>query len=60
VNSDWAFEVMFDPAKAIVSSGAVTNNNTTDAKILQDLAVTFTGLKGWELSLGQKKITLTE
>ncbi|HQQ76566.1 MAG TPA: porin [Thermoanaerobaculia bacterium] len=60
VNKDWAFEVMLDPAKAIVSSGAVTNNNTTDAKILQDLAVTYTGFKGWELSLGQKKITLTE
>ena len=60
VNKDWAFEVMLDPAKAIVSNAAATNNNTTDAKILQDLAVTFTGLKGWELSLGQKKITLTE
>lgn len=60
VNRDWAFEVMLDPSKAIVSTAAATNNNTNDAKILQDLAVTFTGLKGWELSLGQKKITLTE
>jgi hypothetical protein len=60
VNKDWAFEVMLDPAKAIVTTAAATNNNTNDAKILQDLAVTYTGLKGWELSLGQKKITLTE
>jgi Phosphate-selective porin O and P len=60
VNKDWAFEVMLDPAKAIVSTAAATNNNTNDAKILQDLAVTYTGFKGWELSLGQKKITLTE
>jgi hypothetical protein len=60
VNKNWAFEVMFDPAKAIVSTAAAANNNTNDAKILQDLAVTFTGLKGWELSLGQKKIYLTE
>ena len=60
VNGSWAFEVMLDPAKAIVSTAAAANNNANDAKILQDLAVTFTGLKGWELSLGQKKVTLTE
>jgi hypothetical protein len=60
VNSDWAFEVMLDPSKAIVSTTNAASPNTNDAKILQDLAVTFTGLKGWELSLGQKKITLTE
>ena len=60
VNKDWAFEVMLDPSKSIVSTAAATNNNASDAKILQDLAVTFTGLKGWEFSLGQKKITLTE
>jgi hypothetical protein len=55
VNGDWAFEVMLDPAKAITPQTA-----GTDAKILQDLAVTYTGFKGYELSLGQKKITLTE
>jgi hypothetical protein len=60
VNSDWAFEVMFDPAKAIVSNANAAAPNSNDAKILQDLAVTFTGLKGWELSLGQKKIIITE
>lgn len=60
VNSDWAFEVMLDPAKAIVSTANAASPNTNDAKILQDLAVTFTGFKGWELSLGQKKIILTE
>lgn len=51
----WGFEVMFDPAKAISPQTA-----GTDGKILQDLAVTYLGLKGWEFSLGQKKITLTE
>ena len=51
---------MFDPSKAIVSNAAAANNNTNDAKILQDLAVTFTGIHGWDFSLGQKKITLTE
>ncbi|MDL2717654.1 MAG: porin [Acidobacteriota bacterium] len=55
VNSSWGFEVMLDPAKAINPQTA-----NTDAKILQDLAVTYTGFKGWELSLGQKKVTLTE
>jgi Phosphate-selective porin O and P len=55
LNSSWAFEVMIDPAKAITPQTA-----NTDAKILQDLAVTFTGFKGWELSLGQKKITVME
>ena len=51
---------MLDPSKAIVTTADAANNNTNDAKILQDLAVTYTGFKGWELSLGQKKITLTE
>ena len=60
VNKDWAFEVMLDPSKAIVSNTVAANNNTNDGKILQDLAVTYTGFHGWELSLGQKKITLTE
>lgn len=55
VNKDWAFEVMLDPSKAINPQTA-----NTDAKILQDLAVTYTGFKGWELALGQKKVTLTE
>ncbi|MEO8586552.1 MAG: porin [Acidobacteriota bacterium] len=55
VSKDWAFEVMLDPSKAINPQTA-----NTDAKILQDLAVTYTGFKGWELSLGQKKVTLTE
>jgi phosphate-selective porin len=52
----WGFEVMFDPAK----SQNVTGNADTDGKILQELAVTYLGLKGHELSLGQKKIALTE
>ena len=51
----WGFEVMFDPSKAISPQTA-----GTDGKILQDLAVTYLGVKGFEFSLGQKKITLTE
>jgi Phosphate-selective porin O and P len=55
VNGSWAFEVMFDPSKSITPQ-----TSGTDGKILQDLAVTYTGLKGYELSLGQKKIILGE
>ena len=55
INRDWGFEVMLDPSKAINPQTA-----GTDAKILQDLAVTFLGFKGHELALGQKKIVLTE
>ncbi len=50
----WGFEVMFDPAKTQSYSGGA------DDKILQDLAVSFIGLKGHELAMGQKKIALTE
>ncbi len=60
VNKDWAFEVMFDPAKGFVTTASAASPNTNDAKVLQDLAITYTGFKGWELSLGQKKVTLTE
>ncbi len=52
----WGFEVMFDPSKSQNFTGAAG----TDGKILQDLAVTYLGLKGHEFSLGQKKIALTE
>ncbi len=51
----WGFEVMFDPAKAISPQ-----TSGTDGKILQDLAVIYTGIKGHEIALGQKKIYLTE
>ena len=51
----WGFTVMFDPAKAITPQ-----TSGTDGKILQDLAVSFFGLKGHEFSLGQLKIDLTE
>ncbi len=45
---------MIDPTKSpSVTSGA-------DGKILQDFAITFLGLKGHELSIGQKKIAMTE
>jgi len=56
ITPDWGFEVMFDPAKSQNFTGAAN----TDGKILQDLAVTYLGLKGHEISLGQKKIILTE
>lgn len=53
---DWAFEVMIDPAKSQFSG----TGPATDSKILQDLAVSYVGLKGYEFALGQKKIYLTE
>lgn len=56
VTPDWGFEVMVDPAK----SQNFTGSSSTDGKILQDLAITFLGLKGHEFSIGQKKIALTE
>ena len=52
--SDWGFLVMLDPAKAINTAAGA------DGKILQDLAVTYTGVKGQKFSLGQLKIDLTE
>ena len=51
----WGFEVMVDPAKTISPQ-----NPGTDGRFLQDLAVSFLGLKGHELMIGQKKIYLTE
>ena len=51
---DFGFEVMIDPAKAINTAAGA------DGKILQDLAVSFTGLKHHEFALGQKKIVITE
>ena len=53
---DWAFEVMLDPAKGQFSG----TGPAADSKVLQDLAVTYVGLKGYEFALGQKKIYLTE
>lgn len=50
----WGFEVMLDPAKSINTAAG------SDGKVLQDLAVAFLGFKGHEISLGQKKIALTE
>ena len=46
---------MLDPSKSISPQ-----TSGTDGKVLQDLAVTYIGLKGHEFSLGQKKIALTE
>ena len=56
ITPDWAFEVMLDPAKSQFSG----TGPAADSKILQDLAVTYVGLKGYEFALGQKKIYLTE
>ncbi|MEO6327080.1 MAG: porin [Thermoanaerobaculia bacterium] len=68
ITADWGFEVMLDPSKqqnftATVSTttgAGTTACSGTDCKILQDLGVTFFGLKGHEFSLGQKKIAVTE
>ncbi|MBK9091041.1 MAG: hypothetical protein IPL90_19195 [Holophagales bacterium] len=46
---------MFDPAK-----GISPQTSGTDGKVLQDLAISYIGLKGHEFTLGQKKIALTE
>lgn len=54
ITPSWGFEVMFDPAK---SQGTAAG---TDGRILQDLGVSFLGLKGHEFTLGQKKIVITE
>jgi hypothetical protein len=58
ITPSWGFEVMIDPAKtqSFTASGVAV----TDDKVLQDLAVTFLGVKGQEFSLGQKKIPITE
>jgi hypothetical protein len=56
ITPDWAFEVMIDPAKSQFSG----TGPAADSKILQDLAVSYVGLKGYEFALGQKKIYLTE
>ena len=58
ITPSWGFEVMVDPAKtqSFTASGVAV----TDDKVLQDLAVTFLGVKGQEFSLGQKKIPITE
>ncbi len=54
VTPAWGYEVMIDPAKTqSFSAGG-------DDKILQDLGITFLGLKGHEFTLGQKKIAITE
>jgi hypothetical protein len=54
VTPAWGFEVMIDPAKtqSFAAGG--------DDKILQDLGITYLGLKGHELTLGQKKIAISE
>ncbi len=54
VTPAWGYEVMIDPTKSpSVTAGA-------DGKILQDLGITYLGLKGHEFTLGQKKIAITE
>lgn len=54
VTPEWGFEVMIDPTKSpSVTAGA-------DGKILQDFAISYSGLKGHDFQLGQKKIWLME
>lgn len=50
----WGFEVMFDPSKSQNTAAG------QDGKILQDLAISYQGLKGHDIAIGQKKIYLTE
>ena len=52
VSPSWGFEVMADMAKTL--------NPASDNKVLQDVAVSFVGLKGQEFAIGQKKIPLTD
>ena len=54
VTPEWGFDLQVDPAKtqSFAAGG--------DDKILQDFGITFLGLKGHELTLGQKKIAVTE
>jgi hypothetical protein len=52
--NDFNFEVMIDPSKQINTAAG------TDGKILQDLAVGYTGIHGQEFLIGQKKIDLFE
>lgn len=52
VSPSWGFEMMPDLAKA--------QNPASDNKVLQDVAVSFVGLKGQEFAIGQKKIPLTD
>lgn len=54
VTPAWGFEVMVDPAKTQNFSAG------SDDKILQDLGISYLGLKGHEFTLGQKKIAITE
>ena len=58
ITPNWGFEVMVDPAKTQTFTPAGVA--ATDDKILQDLAVTFLGVKSQEFSLGQKKVPITE
>jgi len=54
ITKSWGFELMVDPAKTQTFTAG------SDDKILQDLAITYTGLKGHEFGIGQKKIAITE
>ena len=54
INKAWGFELMVDPAKSQTFTAG------SDDKILQDLAITYIGLKGHEFGIGQKKIAMTE
>jgi len=58
ITKAWGFEVMIDPAKT--QSFTASGVSVTDDKILQDLAITYAGIAGHEISLGQKKLPITE
>ena len=54
----WAFELMADFAKTqtFTTSGV----SVTDDKLLQDVFIAYTGVKGHEFGIGQKKIVITD
>lgn len=54
VTPSWGFDVMIDPAKTQSFTAG------SDDKILQDMGVSFLGLKGHEITLGQRKIAISE
>jgi hypothetical protein len=54
VTPAWGFELMLDAAKTQSTSP------TGDGKLLQDVAVSYEGLKGHKIMLGQKKVYITE
>lgn len=58
ITPSWGFELMADTAKNQVFTASGVS--TTDDKILQDITVSFLGVKGHEFLIGQRKIMLSD